>query len=159
MFHPTLLSLETDLWCSGPPTRPGEPAVAPGSPVPDRSAPLRVLIVEDEVMIAMTLESMVEDFGHEVGAVVSTGEEAISQALVVKPDVILMDVNLGAGIDGVEAARRTRQALDARIVFVTAYADAATMARMHAAIPDALVVNKPFDSESLRRAIQGTARQ
>ncbi len=108
-------------------------------------------------MIAMTLESMIEDFGYEVCAIANTGEDAVGQALIAKPDVILMDINLGRGIDGIEAARLTRQSFGARIVFVTAYCDASTLARVRSAAPDAAVLNKPFDSTGLLEAIQRTA--
>ena len=157
MYHPALLSSAMDLWCSGPPSQPDGAPGAAGSLDGDKTPPLRVLIVEDEVMIAMTLEAMVEDFGHEVCGVASTGEEGVRQALATKPDVILMDINLGAGIDGIEAARQARQTLNARLVFVTAYSDSGTLARVRKAIPDAAVVNKPFDSDGLRSAIQRTA--
>ncbi len=109
-------------------------------------------------MIAMILESMIEDFGYEVCAVASNGEDAVGQALIAKPDVILMDINLGRGIDGVEAARLTRQSLGARIVFVTAYCDAPTLARVRSAAPGAAVLNKPFDSAGLLEAIQRTGQ-
>ncbi|QUD86710.1 response regulator [Phenylobacterium montanum] len=156
MYHPAVLSAGLDLWLAAPPAEPGGAPGTSGAVGAGKAPPLRVLIVEDEVMIAMTLEALVEDFGHEVCGVASTGEDGVRQALAAQPDVILMDINLGAGIDGIEAARQARASLDARMVFVTAYSDAGTLTRVRQAIPDAAVVNKPFDSDGLRAAIERT---
>ena len=123
----------------------------------DKARPLRVLIVEDEIMIAMGLESMVEDFGYEVCGFAATGEDAVAEAVRSEPDVILMDINLGRGIDGIEAARRTREILGARLIFVTAYVDPATLARISSSVPNSMVVNKPVESATLLSAIQRTA--
>lgn len=158
MYHPTILYRALEQWCSGPPGPPQSAPVAPGPIDPDKAPPLKVLIVEDEVLIAMTLESMVEDFGYEVCGVACAGDDAVRQAARSRPDVILMDINLGPGIDGIEAARRTREALSPRIVFVSAYGDPATLARVRVAVPEAVMLNKPFDSDGLLRAIQRTAR-
>ena len=143
-----------DILCADRPRDTSVSAYAASQPRMDEPASLRVLIVEDELLIAMSLESMVEDFGYTVCATAASGEEAVSKAIQTRPDVILMDINLGQGIDGVEAARRTRETLKARIVFVTAYGAASVMARIGSDIPDAIIVNKPVDSGTLLSAIR-----
>ncbi|MDP3749488.1 MAG: response regulator [Phenylobacterium sp.] len=115
---------------------------------------LRVLIVEDEAIVAMSLESLIEDFGFEVCAIAATGAEAVALATSLRPDFILMDVNLLGEMDGVEAARRARMATDARIVFVTAYGGGEVLARIRASVPDARVVAKPVSAPALLAAIE-----
>lgn len=117
---------------------------------------LRVLIVEDEVLIAMNLESMIEDSGLEVCAIASTGAEAVTFAKALHPDVVLMDVSLIGGMDGIEAARQIREAIDARIVFVTAYGSGEVLERIHSTVPDAPIVAKPVIGATLLGAINRT---
>ena len=145
-----------DIRCSDRPANTNASPYTSGPPSLDEAPPLRVLVVEDELMIALTLESMVEDFGYTVCATAMSGEEAVRKAVQTRPDVILMDINLGPGIDGIEAARLAREALGVRIVFVTAYGSASVMARIGTAMPDAVIVNKPVDSETLLNAIRRT---
>ncbi|MDP3855753.1 response regulator [Phenylobacterium sp.] len=135
------------------------PSPAPGAfqPLPGTQA-LRVLIVEDEAIVAMSLESLIEDFGFEVCAIASTGEQAVALAASLRPDLILMDVNLIGDMDGVEAARRARKVVDARIVFVTAYGGE-MLERIRATVPDSLVVAKPVMGPALLEAIERTRPQ
>ncbi|WP_332768883.1 response regulator [Phenylobacterium sp.] len=120
---------------------------------------LRVLIVEDEMIVAMSLESLVEDFGFEVCAMAATGPEAVTLARALRPDLILMDVNLIGDMDGVEAARQIRETIDARIVFVTAYGSGEVLDRIQSTIPHALVLSKPVVGSALLRAIERTDPQ
>lgn len=135
------------------------------SPIPgglDPTAPgrrLRALIVEDEVIIAMSLESLVEDFGFEVCAIAATGAEAVTSARALGPDLILMDISLTGEMDGVEAARRVRETTEARIVFVTAYGSGEILERIRSAFPDAPVVAKPVIGSALLDAIERTAHR
>ncbi len=85
--------------------------------------PLTVLIVEDEATIVMYLKAMVKKMGHTVLASLSTGEEAVIQALARKPDVVLMDIMLAGEIDGIEAVTQIRVFSDAVIIFITGYAE------------------------------------
>jgi DNA-binding LytR/AlgR family response regulator len=73
-------------------------------------------------------------------------------------DLILMDISLGGRIDGVEAARRIRLERDTAIVFITAYSDAATLARIKQEVPGAPVLAKPVSLERLRTAIASVLR-
>jgi CheY-like chemotaxis protein len=129
-----------------------------GAQPPETAASLRVLIVEDEVMIALGLESQVEDFGFEVCGVAASGEEAVVLAAQDRPDLILMDINLAGEMDGVEAARQIREELNVRIVFVTAYGGGAMLERVRAAVPDATILTKPVDERDLLDAIENPGR-
>jgi CheY-like chemotaxis protein len=108
---------------------------------------MRVLIIEDEALLAGMLEDVVRDAGHEVAGVSGDSAEAEALARREKPDVILMDVNIRGERDGVEIMARLKDEIPARVVFVTAYTDKASTARMQAVQPFA-VLSKPYD-ESL----------
>jgi two-component system, cell cycle sensor histidine kinase and response regulator CckA len=82
----------------------------------------KILIVEDEVLIAEDLRLILQRMGHQVVGTASSGTEAIEKANKLHPDLVLMDVRLQGVIDGVEAARRIRSTADIPIIYVTAYA-------------------------------------
>ena len=67
------------------------------------SQPL-ILIVEDEAIVAMDLRLHLQDLGYAVSGLASTGEEAVAMAARTRPSLVLMDISLGAGMDGIEAA-------------------------------------------------------
>jgi CheY-like chemotaxis protein len=92
----------------------------------------RVLIVEDEALIAWNLQSLVEGFGYAVCGTASTGARAIGLAEVEKPDLILMDVRLADRISGIDAAERILADRPVPIVFVTAFNDRETAGRIAA---------------------------
>jgi len=89
----------------------------------------RILIVEDERIIALDLQRRLQAFGFEVLATVSTGQEAIDTTLTLQPDIVLMDIMLSGDIDGIDAAAKIKEQLSVPIVFLTAYADEATLER------------------------------
>jgi DNA-binding NarL/FixJ family response regulator len=121
---------------------------------PDRRANvLRVLVVEDEALIAMELESILEQQGHEVVDAVATEADAIAAARLTRPDLVLMDVRLARGDDGVATAIRLRQELGIRSIFITAQSDQVTRARAAAAEP-AGFLGKPLSSDLLAKLIR-----
>jgi two-component SAPR family response regulator len=79
----------------------------------------KILIVEDELIIALMLEQMVAQMQHEVIGKVSTGEEAIDQALSMRPDIILMDINLQGEVDGIEAASTIQEKSNIPVIYIT----------------------------------------
>jgi CheY-like chemotaxis protein len=81
-----------------------------------------ILIVEDENIIAKDIEQSLRQLGYGVCGAVGTGDEAVSAALELRPDLILMDIHLRGDVDGVEAARRISTQLAVPIVFLTAFA-------------------------------------
>jgi response regulator NasT len=83
---------------------------------------LRVMIVEDEPVVAVGIRSMIEDSGHEVVAMARSGEEALSLLDEARPDVAVVDVKL-PGMDGIETTRNLVQRADMGVVILTAYSD------------------------------------
>ena len=127
--------------------------------MPVSSAPpgmLRILVVEDEAITALDLSAILQRCGHEVVGVTGTAAGARELAALHRPDLVLVDVNLGDGGDGVEAATDIREALDIRAIFLTAYSDARTRDRAQAAWPLGLV-KKPFEPEALGSVLRGAA--
>ena len=113
----------------------------------------RALIVEDETMIALSLEADMRELGFETCDLAADGQEAYLHAMSNQPDVVLMDVNLEGGREGIEAARWLREACDVPIVFVTGCADRDTVARIHKVIPGAPVLPKPVWGDRLADAV------
>ena len=111
----------------------------------------RLLIVEDELMVAWGLVDTVHELGWKVCATVRTQDAAVESALQLKPDAILMDYRLGDGGDGLAAARRIREVTDIPIIFCTAYV--AGLRPEMLSLPRAQLVAKPVRSSSLREAL------
>ena len=114
----------------------------------------RAVVVEDELFVAWHIESMLTDVDVEVCGIASQGLEAIEKAVALRPEIVVMDINLGEGMDGIEAARRIRELTDAQIVFVTAYGDAKTLKRIEQELPGTEVLSKPTSSAKLKHAIE-----
>src|SRR5262245_13135592 len=113
----------------------------------------RVLIVEDELLVAWHLESLVRDQHFEVCGLVPDGQGAIEQANDLDVDLILMDIRLAGRMDGIEAARRIREQRDTPIIFITAHGDPSTRAQIEKVLPDVPVLAKPISGDRLRNAI------
>jgi two-component system, cell cycle sensor histidine kinase and response regulator CckA len=113
---------------------------------------LRILIVEDEILVARDLEATLKRLGFEVTALCRTGEDALAAMRRQRPDVVLMDIQLESGMDGVETATRLQAEHQAPVIFLTAYADEATLARAGAAQPYGYLL-KPFHESELRSVI------
>jgi PAS domain S-box-containing protein len=113
----------------------------------------RILVVEDEGIVALELSERLTAMGFAVLGPTSTGEGAIAIALAERPDLILMDVRLKGTMDGPAAATRIRLELDVPFVFLTAYADEATLARVRPIEPHAYLI-KPFEERALSVTIQ-----
>ena len=113
----------------------------------------RILIVEDEVIVAMELRDRLEDLQYTVLDNVTTGAEAIKLAQAHGPDLILMDIMLGGEMDGIEAAAEIRAAQSVPVVFLTAYSDEGTLRRAKDAAPFGYIV-KPFEERELYATIE-----
>jgi len=105
----------------------------------------RALIVEDEPMIALSLEADMRELGFDTCDLATNGQAARSQAMSNQPDVVLMDVNLEGGREGIKAAKLLRGACDVPVVFVTGHTDRDTVERIHQVVPGAPVLPKPSD--------------
>lgn len=83
----------------------------------------RILVVEDEIIIAMCLAMELEQAGYQICQTISTGEEAVEIVQQHPPDVILMDIRLAGELDGIEAARQIQASSPIPIIFMTGYPD------------------------------------
>jgi CheY-like chemotaxis protein len=113
----------------------------------------RVLIVEDELLVAWHLEALAREQHLEVCGLVPDGDGAIEQAVDLDVDLILMDIRLAGRMDGIEAARRIREQRDTPIIFVTAHGDPATRAQIEQVLPGTPVLAKPITADRLKQAI------
>jgi two-component system, cell cycle sensor histidine kinase and response regulator CckA len=113
----------------------------------------RILIVEDESVVALDLRLRLEAMGYTVAGSLSTGREAVETAGRLEPDLVLMDIVLPGGMDGVAAAAEIHSRFDIPIVFLTAFSDRPTLDRVKTTAPAGYVV-KPFDEGALRAAIE-----
>jgi two-component system, cell cycle sensor histidine kinase and response regulator CckA len=85
-----------------------------------------ILIVEDEVIVAENLHMRLEQLGYAVAGIAVKGEEAIEMALRLKPQLILMDIQLNGQEDGIHAAEMIRAQYDVPVIYLTAHSDPAT---------------------------------
>jgi DNA-binding NarL/FixJ family response regulator len=117
--------------------------------VSDRSPGLRVVVIEDEALVADFIVSVLEDTPHEVVGVAETGAEALRLAEAVRPDLALVDITLRGPMDGLELVQRLRERMpDLRVVFATGSHDPATRAKADALRPEGFL-KKPFMPEHL----------
>ena len=141
------------------------PPPAPGAAPPPQAAPiddphaglegLKVMIVDDEFLAAWHLQALLEDMGVVHSELAHDGPSALALADRFQPDLVLMDMNLGAGIDGAETARQLLAARAVRLIFITAYGDAGTLERIRDAAPGAAVLIKPANPARLRDLVIG----
>ncbi|MFB3906262.1 MAG: putative bifunctional diguanylate cyclase/phosphodiesterase [Acidobacteriota bacterium] len=113
----------------------------------------RILIVEDEMIVALDLENRLQSMGYEVIGAVQTGEEAVAKATALHPDLILMDIILKGEVDGIAAAAEINRLLSIPIIFLTASTDEKTLERAKLTGPFAYVL-KPFEDRELRGNIE-----
>ena len=113
---------------------------------------MKVLIVENELLIAIDLGMTVTELGHDVCGIATSASDAIAQAGAHKPDVILMDIRLSDG-SGIDAAREICACHGMRCIFLTANLDGATQAALSACGPIAFL-GKPFLPFALKRALE-----
>jgi CheY-like chemotaxis protein/DNA-directed RNA polymerase specialized sigma24 family protein len=106
----------------------------------------RVLIIEDEPIIALDLQQLVENAGHEVIGLAASEDEAVALAEAERPTLVLADVNLGSGGDGVSAVSRIMARHRAPVIFVTAYPERLLTGRE---VEPAFIITKPFEPTTL----------
>jgi len=113
----------------------------------------RILIVEDEGIIAKDIQSTLNRSGYSVVGIASSGEEAIKKAMEIHPDIVLMDIVLEGAMDGVEAAEYIRDHFDIPVVYLTAYSDDTTLQRAKITEPFGYIL-KPFQEKELYTTIE-----
>ncbi|MES2707328.1 MAG: response regulator [Verrucomicrobiota bacterium] len=114
---------------------------------------LRILVVEDEILVARDLKATLTKQGFEVTGVCRTGEEALEAVRRDRPEVVLMDIQLGSAMDGVETASRLQSEASLPIVFLTGHSDEETLLRARSAQPYGYLL-KPFHESEVRSAVE-----
>jgi len=116
-------------------------------------AKTRILIVEDEGIVAKDLHNTLINLGYGVSSSVSSGEEAIKKAAETNVDIVLMDIVLAGNMDGVDAAAQIRSRFDIPVIYLTAYADDKTLQRAKITEPYGYIL-KPFQERELHTTIE-----
>lgn len=116
-------------------------------------APCKILIVEDESVVALDIKLQLEDVGYQVLGPVSSGEAAIALVSTCKPDLTLMDIRLAGIMDGIEAAGVLGKEHDVPVIFLTSHSDADTVHRAAETSPYGYLT-KPFQIKELRAGIE-----
>ncbi len=118
-----------------------------------RTSPGRVLLVEDEGVVAMEMERLLVSMGYSVCGVAATGEAALRLAQDNDVELVIMDIRLRGKLDGISTAKALQERSNPAVVFVTAHSNASTLERAKAIEPFGYVI-KPFDQRSLLATIQ-----
>ncbi len=116
-------------------------------------AKARILIVEDEGIVALDIRNTLVKLGYAVCAQATSGEAAIQKAGQTSPDLVLMDIRLRGEMDGLQAAEQIRSRFDIPVVYLTAHADEATVQRAKITQPFGYLL-KPFEEGELHTAIE-----
>lgn len=114
---------------------------------------VKILVVEDESIVAMDLKHRLENMNYTVLAVVSSGEEAVEKAAIMLPDLILMDIVLIGEMDGIQAAQIIKDDYNIPVLYLTAYSDEKTLKRAKITGPFGYII-KPFEDRELHSAIE-----
>lgn len=118
----------------------------------------KILIVEDELVIAANISLQLNELGYEVTAIVPRGKDALVQIRDNPPDILLLDINLKGSLDGIETAVAMQMTHDIPVVYLTANVDDAHFNRAKATHPYGFI-SKPFKKLDLQRAIELTLSQ
>ncbi|HSE92969.1 MAG TPA: response regulator [Methylomirabilota bacterium] len=129
-----------------------EPAVQVAH-LPSEDITRRLVIVEDESLLAEDLAMRLTRLGYEVVGIAPSGEAGVEVGERMRPDLVLMDIHLRGQVDGITAAERLRDRFDIPVVFLTGNADDRTFERAKAVCPLGFVI-KPFDGRQLQIAVE-----
>jgi CheY-like chemotaxis protein/AcrR family transcriptional regulator len=113
----------------------------------------RVMIVEDERIVALNIKRRLMQLGYEVPAFASSGAQALAKIEHTRPDVVLMDIHIDGDIDGIETAAQIPRELQIPVIYLTAYSGDETLQRAQATKPDGYLL-KPFSERDLHATIQ-----
>jgi len=113
----------------------------------------KIMLVEDEMIVAVGMQRRLEKMGYVVLDIVDNGEEAVRKAGELKPDLILMDIVLKGEMDGIEAAQQIHELYDIPIIYLTAYSDEETLERAKITEPFGYVL-KPFEDREVQSVIE-----
>jgi signal transduction histidine kinase len=118
----------------------------------------KIVVVEDERVVARDIEKRLLKLGYAVPAIASSADEALQKVAEHHPDLVLMDIQLWGEADGIEAAEAIRVNFDIPVIYLTAYADEATLQRAKVTEPFGYII-KPFDERELHVAIEVALRR
>jgi PAS domain S-box-containing protein len=113
----------------------------------------KILVVEDECILAINLKENLEILGYIVSGIADTGESAIEQAATLNPNLILMDIRLQGGMDGIQAAEHIWDQFQIPVIYVTGHSDKSTVERAATTFPFGYLL-KPIREKELYVAIQ-----
>ncbi len=114
---------------------------------------MRIIIAEDERLIAMALEVVLRDLGHEVQAVCPSGTSCVQKTRELRPDLVFLDICMETRTAGIDAAREIRTFADAAVIYTTAYDDPQTKSAAAETAPAAFLV-KPLRPEDIETALR-----
>lgn len=120
--------------------------------------PPQILVVEDERLTALDVQATLEGMGYSVPVTVASGEAALRSAADSRPDLVLTDIHLTGELDGIATARELRERWDVPVVYLTAFADDATLERAKLTRPYGFL-SKPFNERTLRSTIEVALQQ
>ncbi|MBM3924776.1 MAG: PAS domain S-box protein [SAR202 cluster bacterium] len=113
----------------------------------------RVLVVEDEAIVATYIMDILKRLGYEAVGHAATGRQAIEQAQALEPDLVLMDIRLQGEMDGIQASQAVRQRTRSSVIYITAQADTETVKKASATYPLGYLI-KPFDENTIRATLE-----
>ena len=113
----------------------------------------KIMIVEDEGIVAMDIRNQLESFGYEVVATAFSGGQAVTLATQLRPELVIMDIVLKGSMDGIKAAQTIMESLHIPVIFLTAYSDPDTIQRVKATGAYGYLI-KPFRSDELHASIE-----
>lgn len=113
----------------------------------------RIVIVEDEGIVALQIKGKLEQKGYEVVGMFASGEEALQNIQALRPDLIMMDMTLQGELDGIETALQLSEQCDIPVVYLTAHSDEISIARAGTTLPYGYLL-KPFDAQELHITVQ-----
>lgn len=116
-------------------------------------AKTNVLVVEDESIVSKDIQHSLKKLGYNVVGAASTGEKAFELAASESPDIILMDIMLKGNINGIETAEKVKRELNIPVIYLTAYADEATLSKAKVTEPYGYII-KPFKEVDLHTSIE-----
>ncbi len=113
----------------------------------------KILVVEDQVIIAEQIKDCIINFGYEVPDIAVSGESAVKKAKEILPDLIIMDIQLKGEMDGISAAKEIHKEIDMPIVYLTAYTNEQTIAKAKKTVPVGYI-KKPFSQDIIRITLE-----
>jgi len=118
-----------------------------------KKSAVKIMVVEDEAVIAMRLQQRLTEMGYDVAGVAYSGEEALEKAMSLRPDLILMDIIIPGKLDGIAVAEIVKSELDIPVIFLTAFSENQIIERAKKVEPFGYIL-KPFQDREIKVAIE-----